>query len=192
MIYLLLGLLVFLGVHSVRIVADGWRTRTRERMGPLAWKAIYSLLSVVGLALIVWGFGQVRQMPIQLWNPPFVLRHVASVVNLVAFVLLAAAYVPSNRIRARVHHPMVQGVVLWSVAHLMANGNLGQMVLFGSFLLWGVLDWRAATRRDQHFGAVYPSGTVGATGITVALGVGGWIVFTLWLHGILIGVRPLG
>lgn len=192
MIYLLLGLLVFLGVHSVRIVADRWRTRARERMGPLAWKAIYSLLSVASLVLIVWGFGQVRQMPIQLWNPPFVLRHAASVVNLAAFILLAAAYVPGNRIKARVHHPMVQGVVLWSIGHLMANGNLGQVVLFGSFLLWGVLDWRAATRRDQHVGVVYPSGTVGATGLTVVLGVSGWMVFTLWLHGVLIGVRPLG
>ena len=192
MIYLLLGLLVFLGVHSVRIVADRWRTRASERMGPLAWKAVYSLLSVASLVLIVWGFGQVRQMPIQLWNPPFVLRHAASVVNLAAFILLAAAYVPGNRIKARVHHPMVQGVVLWSIGHLMANGNLGQVVLFGSFLLWGVLDWRAATRRDQHVGAVYPSGTVGATGLTVVLGVSGWMVFTLWLHGVLIGVRPLG
>ena len=192
MIYLLSGLLIFLGVHSVRITADSWRTRTRERIGPLAWKAIYSFLSVAGLTLIVWGFGQVRQMPVQLWNPPFGLRQVASVINLAAFVLLAAAYVPGNRIRARVHHPMVQGVVLWSVAPLLATGNLGQMVLFGSFLLWGLLDGRAATRRDQHFGTVYPSGTVGATGLTVVLGVGGWIVFTLWLHGVLIGVRPLG
>jgi uncharacterized membrane protein len=192
MTYLLLGLLVFLGIHSVRIVADDWRTRARARFGPLAWKAIYSLLSVLGFALIIWGFGQVRQMPTQLWSPPFGLRHVAAVVNLGAFVLLAAAYVPGNGIKARAHHPMVQGVVLWAIAHLLANGNLGQILLFASFLVWGTLDWRAAVRRDLRLGTVYPAGTAGATGVTVALGVGVWIVFTLWLHGLLIGVRPLG
>lgn len=192
MTYLLMGLLIFLGIHSVRIVADDWRTSTRERIGPMAWKAVYSLLSVLGFALIVWGFGQVRQMPTQLWSPPNGLRHVAAVINLGAFVLLAAAYVPGNRIKARVHHPMVQGVLLWSFAHLLPNGNLGQIVLFGSFFVWSMLDWRASTLRDRRMNTVYPSGTAGATGIAVALGVGAWIVFTLWLHGVLIGVRPLG
>lgn len=192
MTYLLLGLLIFLGIHSVRIVADDWRTRTRERMGPMAWKVIYSLLSVLGFCLIVWGFGQVRQMPTQLWTPPFGMRHVAAVINLGAFVLLASAYVPGNWIKARVHHPMVLGVGLWSFAHLLPNGNLGQLILFGSFLVWSILDWRACTQRDHRLDTRYLSGTAGATGITVALGVGAWIVFTLWLHGVLIGVRPLG
>lgn len=189
---LLLGLLIFLGVHSVRMVADDWRAQTRERIGSRAWRIGYTLLSVVGLALIVWGFGQVRQSPTQLWSPPFGMRHVAALINLGAFVLLAAAYVPGNRIKARVHHPMVQGVVLWSVAHLLANGNLWQMVLFGSFLIWSLLNWQAARQRDRRLGMVYLNGSAGATGITVALGVGAWIVFTLWLHGVLIGVRPLG
>lgn len=192
MTYLLLGLLIFIGVHSVRIVADDWRTRTRERIGPRAWKTIYSLLSVLGIVLVVWGFGVVRQMPIQLWSPPFGLRHVAAVINLVAFVLLAAAYVPDNRIKARLHHPMVLGVALWSLAHLLPNGNLGHMVLFGSFLLWSVLDGWAATQRDRRLGTVDPNGTTSATIITTVLGVGSWVVFTLWLHGVLIGVRPLG
>ena len=189
---LLLGLLIFLGIHSVRIVADDWRTQTREQIGPLAWKAVFSLISLVGFALIVWGFGQVRQMPVQLWSTPEGLRHLAAVINLAAFVLLAAAYVPGNRIKARVHHPMVLGVALWAIAHLLPNSNLGQVVLFGSFLLWSILDWRASTRRDQRMNTSYPNGTASATGLTVALGVGSWIVFTLWLHGILMGVRPLG
>lgn len=192
MTYLLLGLLIFIGVHSVRIVADDWRTRTRERIGPRAWTTIYSLLSVLGIVLVVWGFGVVRQMPIQLWSPPFGLRHVAAVINLVAFVLLAAAYVPDNRIKARLHHPMVLGVALWSLAHLLPNGNLGHMVLFGSFLLWSVLDGWAATQRDRRLGTVDPNGTTSATIITTVLGIGSWVVFTLWLHGVLIGVRPLG
>lgn len=192
MTYLILGLFVFLGVHSVRIVADDWRTQTRARIGPLAWKGLYSLASLLGFALIVWGFSLARQQPVQLWSPPVALRHLASLLTLLSFVLLAAAYVPGNIIKERIHHPMVLGVKLWALAHLLANGNLGHVVLFGSFLAWAIVDFTASRRRDRALGTRYPGGTAGATGITVALGVGAWIAFALWLHGLLIGVRPLG
>jgi uncharacterized membrane protein len=192
MSYLILGLVIFLGVHSVRIVADDWRTLTRQRLGALPWKALYSVASVLGLGLIVWGFGFVRQQPVQLWSPPAGMRHLASLLNMIAFVLLVAAYVPGNLIKSRLHHPMVLAVKVWALAHLLANGNLGHVVLFGSFLLWAVFDFRAARQRDRLAGARYPRGTTGATGITVAIGVGTWIAFALWLHGLLIGVRPLG
>ncbi len=190
--YLILGLLIFLGVHSIRIVADDWRTKTRARIGELPWKGLYSLASIVALVLIVWGFGLARQQPLQLWSPPIAMRHLASLLTVISFVLLVAAYVPGNGIKARVHHPMVLGVKVWALAHLLANGNVGHVVLFGSFLTWAVLDFIAARRRDRAAGTQYPGGTAGATGITVAVGVGGWIVFALWLHGLLIGVRPLG
>jgi uncharacterized membrane protein len=192
MTYLVLGLVIFLGVHSVRILADDWRTRTRARIGALPWKGLYSLLSVIGFGLIVWGFGQVRQQPVQLWSPPVGMRHVASLLTLISFVLLVAAYVPGNGIKARVHHPMVLGVMVWAVAHLLSNGNIGHIVLFGSFLLWALVDFFAARRRDAATGTAYPPGTAGATGITVAVGVGAWIAFALWLHGLLMGVRPVG
>lgn len=192
MTYLILGLFVFLGVHSVRIVADDWRTQTRARIGPLAWKGLYSVASLLGFALIVWGFSLARQQPVQLWSPPVALRHLASLLTLLSFVLLAAAYVPGNIIKERIHHPMVLGVKLWALAHLLANGNLGHVVLFGSFLAWAIVDFTASRRRDRKLGTRYPGGTAGATGITVALGVGAWIAFALWLHGLLIGVRPLG
>lgn len=192
MTYLILGLLVFLGAHSVRIVADDWRTRQRAQWGAVGWKALFSLVSLLGLGLIVWGFGLVRDQPIALWSPPNGMRHLASLLNLLAFVLLAAAYVPGNTIKSRVHHPMVLAVKVWALAHLLANGNLGHVLLFGTFLVWAVLDFRAARQRDRAAAVHYPGGTAGATGITVALGVGGWVVFTVWLHGLLIGVRPLG
>jgi uncharacterized membrane protein len=192
MSYLILGLVIFLGVHSVRIVADDLRTLTRQRLGALPWKALYSVASVLGLGLIVWGFGLVRQQPVQLWSPPAGMRHLASLLNMIAFVLLVAAYVPGNLIKSRLHHPMVLAVKVWALAHLLANGNLGHVVLFGAFLLWAVFDFRAARQRDRLAGARYPRGTTGATGITVAIGVGTWIAFALWLHGLLIGVRPLG
>jgi len=192
MTYLILGLVIFLGVHSVRIVADDWRTQTRARIGVLPWKGLYAVASGIGFGLIVWGFGLARQQPVQLWSPPGSMRHLASLLTLISFVLLVAAYVPGNGIKARMHHPMVLGVMLWALAHLLSNGNIGHLVLFGSFLVWAMFDFRAARRRDRVAGTQYPRGTAGATGITVAVGVGLWMAFALWLHGLLIGVRPLG
>ena len=192
MTYLLLGLFIFLGVHSVRLVADDWRTQTRARIGELPWKGLYSVVSLAGFGLLVWGFGLARQQPVVLWTPPPGMRHLASLLTLIAFVLLAAAYVPGNNIKARVHHPMVLGVVLWALAHLLTNGNVAHVALFGTFLGWALWDYSASRRRDHVLGTRYPGGTAGATGITVAVGVGVWIAVTLWLHGQLIGVRPLG
>ena len=190
MLYLILGLLLFLGTHSVRIVADGWRTRAR--LGALRWRGLYTLLSLLGFVLIVWGFGQARQAPLQLWSPPLSLRHLAMLLTLLGFVLLAAAYVPGNRIKARLHHPMTLAVMLWALAHLLTNGSLAHVMLFGTFLIWSVLVFMAARNRDARDSTRYSQGTTGATGITVALGVALWIAFTLWLHGLLIGVRPFG
>ena len=192
MIYLVLGLVVFLGVHSVRMVADGWRTRTRLRLGDGAYKGMYSLASVVGFGLIVWGFGVARQQPVQLWSPPPAMRHVAALLTLVSFVLLAAAYVPGNGIKARVHHPMVLGVKVWALAHLLANGTLAHVVLFGSFLAWAVWNFMAARKRDRADGVRYPPGRAGATVVTVVAGAVAWAVFALLLHGWLIGVKPFG
>ena len=192
MTYLILGLIVFLGVHSVRIVADDWRTAMRSRIGAKRWKGLYALASGIGFGLIIWGFGLARQQPVQLWSPPTGMRHLASLLMLPAFVLMVAAYVPGNRIKARVHHPMVLSVKVWSLAHLLTNGNLGHVILFGSFLAWSVVDFLSSRRRDQVTATPYPAGTAGATGVTVAIGVGAWIAFALWLHGLLIGVRPLG
>ena len=192
MSYLVLGLVLFLGVHSVRIVADGWRTQMRARMGELPWKGLYSLASILGLALIVWGYGLARQQPVVLWNPPVGMRHAASLLTLNAFVLLAAAYVPRNALKARLHHPMVLGVKVWALAHLLSNGNLADVVLFGGFLLWAVLDFRAARQRDRAQGMVYAPGTAAGTGIAVVVGAAAWAGFAFWAHAWLIGVAPMG
>ncbi len=190
MAYLVLGLFVFLGVHSVRVVSDDWRTKTLAKLGEGLYKGIYSLVSLVGFALLVWGFGVARETPVVLWLPPVGMRHVASLLTLIAFVLLAAAYVPRNAIKSRLHHPMVLAVKSWALAHLMANGNLAHVVLFGSFLLWGVLDFVAARRRDRALGVVYPAGSGLGTVTTLLVGVGAWAAFAFLLHGLLIGVKP--
>ena len=191
MLVLILGLLVFLGVHSVRIVADGWRAQTITRIGALPWKALYSVASIVGFGLIVWGFGLARQQPVQWWSPPPAMRHVAALLTLAAFVLLAAAYVPGNAIKARLHHPMVLAVKAWALAHLLANGNAAHIVLFGAFLVWAALSFSAARRRDRGAGTVYAPGNTVATVTTVVAGAVAWAVFAFWLHGWWIGIRPL-
>jgi uncharacterized membrane protein len=192
MAYLILGLVVFLGVHSVRIVAEDWRTQTRARVGENTFKGVYSVLSLLGFALIVWGFGVARETPVQVWSPPIGMRHAASLLTLIAFVFLAAAYVPRNAIKARVHHPMVLAVKSWALAHVLANGGLAHLVLFGAFLLWAVLDFIASRRRDRALGTTYPAGTPSGTGITIVVGVVAWVAFAFWLHGLLIGIRPFG
>lgn len=191
MTLLILGLLIFLGVHSVRIFAEDWRTAQRKQRGENAWKGIYSVASIAGFALLVWGYGAARQAPVLLWDAPAWARHPVALLMLVSFVLLAAAYVPRNGIRARLHHPMVLGVKVWALAHLLANSTLADLLLFGSFLLWAVLNFRAARARDRAAGTVYPAGTTAATLATVAAGIGAWAVFTFWAHRVLIGVSPL-
>ena len=192
MFYLITGLVVFLGVHSVRIVADGWRIRILHRLGASAYKGLYSLISVLGFVLIVYGFGVARESPVMLWLPPAGMRHAAFLLTLVAFVLLAAAYVPRNSIKARVHHPMVLGVKSWALAHLVSTGSVANLVLFGAFLVWGVMNFIAARKRDRALGTQYAAGTVPATVLTVVVGVAVWAAIAFKLHGLLIGIRPFG
>ena len=189
---LILGLLMFLGMHSSRIVAEGWRTQVIAQRGPGAWKGLYTVVSLVGFGLIIWGYGQARMAPLVLWAPPVWTKHLAAVLVLVSLVLLVAAQVPGNSIKARLHHPMVLGVKLWALAHLLANNTLADLLLFGSFLVWAVLDFRSSRQRDRAAGTVYPPGTAGRTALVVVLGVAVWALFAFWLHAVLFGVRPFG
>ena len=189
---LILGLLMFLGMHSARIFAEGWRTQVIATRGPGAWKGLYTVVSLVGFGLIVWGYGQARLAPVVLWGSPAWTRHLASLLVLVAMVLLAAAYVPRNGIKARVHHPMVLAVKVWALAHLLANNTLADVLLFGGFLLWSVLDFRAARQRDRAAGTVYPAGTLAGSLAAVVVGCAAWAAFAFWLHLPLFGVRPFG
>jgi uncharacterized membrane protein len=192
MTLLIAGLVVFLGSHSLRIVADPWRAQQIARLGPGPWKGLYSLVSLAGLAMIVWGYGLARGAPVIVWTPPTWTRHLAALLTLPAFVLLAAAYVPRNRIKAAVGHPMIAGVKVWAFAHLVANGTLADIVLFGAFLAWAIPDFITARRRDRVAGTAPTSIMAGRTLATVAVGLLAWGVFAFMLHGPLIGVRPFG
>jgi uncharacterized membrane protein len=185
---LLLGLVLFLAAHSVRIVADGWRSRTIARLGEGPWKGIYSLVSLAGFVLVVWGYGLARQQPVPLWDPPAWTRQLTALLMLASFVLLAAAYVPRNGLKARLRHPMVLSVKVWALAHLLANGMLADIVLFGAFLAWSVFDYRAARLRDEAAGTSDAAGSAGAAVAAVMVGVFAWALFAFWAHGWLFGV----
>ncbi|MDC8786498.1 NnrU family protein [Roseateles koreensis] len=192
MLVLIAGLALFLGVHSVRIVADDWRSAQIARRGPMAWKLGYTVLSVLGFVLIVQGFGLARQTPVVLWATLPGMSHLAALLTLIGFVLLAAAYVPANAIKARLRHPMMLGVKVWAFAHLLANHTLADLLLFGSFLIWAVLAFRAARQRDRRHPPAALASNITATLITVVLGAIAWTAFAFWGHQSLIGVRPLG
>lgn len=192
MVWLVLGLVLFLAPHSVRIVAEGWRSQRVAALGLNAWKAIVGVLSIIGFVLMVWGYGVARADPVVLYAPPVWTRHVAALLTIPAFVLLAAAYVPGTRIKRAIGHPMVAGVKLWAFAHLIANGTLADVVLFGTLLAWAVLDFIAARKRDRAAGTVYAVGPVSRDLIALVGGLVLWAVFAFWLHGAWIGVRPFG
>ncbi len=193
MTLLVLGLVLFLGAHSVRIVGEGWRAAMIARLGAQGWKSMFSLASAAGLVLIVIGFGLARATPTLLWVPPVWTRHLAALLNLAALVMIVAAYVPGNMIRARLMgHPMILGVKVWAFAHLISNQMLAEFVLFGAFLVWAVLAFRAARSRDRAAGVSPPPGRLGPTVETVLIGAALWALIAFWAHGVVIGVRPFG
>jgi uncharacterized membrane protein len=189
---LIIGLVLFLGAHSVHMPAPAWRERQILRLGKNGWKGLYSVVSGVGLVAIIWGFGLERAQPAMFYMPPSAMRHLNSLFTLLAFVLVAAAYVPRNHIKTWVGHPMLAGVALWAFGHLFATGWLRDLLLFGLFFAWAVADFVVSHMRDDRAGVVHTGGTVIGDVLTVAVGVVAWAAFAFWLHLRLIGVAPFG
>jgi uncharacterized membrane protein len=188
MIYLVLGLILFLGVHTISILAPGWRDRTAARVGN-AWRGIYSIVSIAGFILIIWGYGMARQNPVQLYTPPASTRYVTAVLMLPVFPLLLAPYFP-GRIKAALGHPMLLGVILWSLAHLVTTGTLTDVLLFGSFLAWAVADRISYSWRTQRAIQTAPPSRFNDV-IALVAGLALYGVFVFWLHARWIGVQPL-
>jgi len=188
---LIIGLIIFLGSHSCRVFAEPWRNHMIDRLGEVKWKGLCAIISLIGLVLIVIGYGHARQAPIVLWQPATYLAHIAILLNLVAFIFLASSAPNNNAIRLKLKHPMILGVKVWALAHLLANGTLADLILFGSFLLWAVLDFRSARKRPIHM----PEKAVVSTKATIIVIISGivvWAAFIFGLHQYLIGVSPLG
>ena len=193
MVVLVIGLVLFLGVHSTRIVAPDFRARFIAQRGEGAWKGLYSIVSLIGFVLIVWGYGLSRLDPVVLYVPPEWLRHVSLLIMLPVFILLAAAYLPGH-IKARAKHPMLVAVKLWALAHLIANGTLADLLLFGAVLAWAVVDRISVKRRPVeapgHGASAPPSARNDAIAVVVGLAL--YVAFVLFLHRWLIGVSPIG
>jgi uncharacterized membrane protein len=192
MALMILGLVVFLGVHSVRIFADPWRSAMVQRLGLWPFKGLYAIASIIGFVLIVIGFHAAKQESTVLYVTPAWMKHVTALLMMLAMTLFFAAYIPKNWFKARFHHPQLLSVKTWAFAHLLSVGVAADVVLFGAFLAWAVVDFIVSRRRDRANNVVYPPGNAIGTTITVAVGLVAWSVFALLLHGPLIGVRPLG
>ena len=199
MTQLILGLILFLGAHSVRIWADGWRNQTIEAYGEKAFKGVYALVSILGFYLLVVGYGEARLQTVALWNPPIFTKHISMLLMLLSSILLMATYIPRNHFKMRLGHPMVLSVKVWALSHLLANGNLADLVLFGSFLIWAVLNFRSARARDRAqvqnpdaMEDVPLKPNLFPTLIALFGGMALWALITFVLHVKLVGVAPMG
>ncbi len=192
MFALIAGLVLFLGMHSVRIFADDWRAGQIAARGEKVWKGVYAAISLAGLVLVVWGFGLAREAPVLVWDPPVWLRHLAFLLNAAAFFLAAQNAGPVGPIKARLGHPMVLAVKIWAIAHLISNGTLAEIILFGSILAWAVVNFSAARRRDRQAGTVRVAGPWRNDLIPGAVGLALWAAFIWGLHERLIGVSLIG
>jgi len=186
---LIAGLVLFLGMHSIAIFASDWRDRTLVRMGERPWKGVYSIISIVGFVLLIWGYGLARQEPVVLYVPPTWARYVAAILMLPVFPLLLAAYLP-GRIKTAAKHPMLAAVKFWALAHLISNGTLADVLLFGGFLVWAVADRISFKWRPVRAIPTAPAKPFNDA-IVVVVGLALYAFFMSYLHVRWIGVAPM-
>ncbi len=194
MTLLLLGLFLFLGTHSVRIFANDWANAQIKKRGANFWKISYTLVSLIGFFLMIKGYAHAQESRVLVWSPPFWAGHLTGLLTLLSFILLASSKRPKNLIYASLKHPMIIAVKIWALAHLLANGTLAAMVLFGSFLVWAILDFRSSRQRDalqgnEDLDSVTTANWQG-TLPAICIGVLTWGFFAFYLHRVLIGVQP--
>lgn len=188
MTLLILGLVLFIGVHSIAIVSVAARNHLAQVLGLNAWRAAYSLVSLAGFTLLVMGYMEARQSPVLLYAPPLWTRHVAFALMLPVFPLIFAAYLP-GAIKAKLKHPMLAAVKIWALAHLLANGMLADLVLFGGLLAWAVVTRISLKRRGQRpLMMPLPAPSRANDVVAVVLGLAVYALMLFWLHRVLIGV----
>ena len=192
MAILILGIVIFLGIHLVRSFAPGVREAVIQRSGQGAWRAIHGIAAIVGLCLIAYGFDASRATTGILYTPPKFLSHIALTLMIFACICLVAAFLPAGRIKAATKHPAILAIKIWALAHLLAKGETNSVLLFGTFLAWGVI-LRIAMKRRWRAGAVTHPVFVSSSYDVMAI-VGGLVVYGLFvwkLHELLIGVAPI-
>ncbi len=188
---MILGLVLFLGVHTLTTQREV-RARVIATAGESGYKIGYALVSFLGLALIVWGFAHYRATGwIDVWYPPTALKHLAVALMLPAVILVVASYI-RGRIYTTLKHPMLTGIKLWAAAHLLANGDVGSIILFGSFLCWAVFDRISLKHRTDSGAPPIPVGGRGNDAIAVAVGVVAYLALAFAFHPVVIGVPVVG
>ena len=190
MTFLILGIILFLGVHLLRVVAPGFRLAMIDKFGENGWKGLYSVLSLVTLVILIWGYATAPV--INLWFPPMGMNHLTTTLMLFAMICLVAGFLPAGHIATKTKHPIVLSIKIWAAAHLLANGDLASILLFVALLAWGVV-LRISYKRRVRSGETVLRPLVSARYDVFAV-VGGivlWAVILLWLHELLIGVAPI-
>lgn len=191
LLVMILGLVLFLGIHTLT-TQRSLRARCIVSMGEGGYKIAYALASFAGLALIIWGFANYRATGwIDVWNPPTAFKHITAALMLPAVILVVASYI-RGRIYTTLKHPMLTGVKLWAAAHLLANGDLGSIILFGSFLAWAVFDRISLKRRSDAGAPPIPVGGSGNDLIAIAVGVVAYLALAFAFHPVVIGVPVFG
>jgi uncharacterized membrane protein len=192
MTLLIAGIILFLGLHLVRVVAPGFRQSMIASIGERGWKIAYSVASILTLVLLIYGFGQARHVTGMLYNPPVWMAHITITLMLIAVICLVASLLPAGHIAVKTKHPMVLSVKIWALSHLLANGETSSVLLFGAFLAWGVI-LRISLKRRQRAGEITLRPFVSAKYdlYAVVIGVVAWALITFKLHEVLIGVSPL-
>ncbi|EPE97959.1 NnrU family protein [Rhizobium grahamii] len=192
MALLIAGIIIFLGLHLIRVIAPDLRQSMIDRLGENGWKGVYSVLSILSLILLIYGFGQARQVTGVLYTPPVWMAHIAVTLMLIALICLVASLLPAGRIAVKTKHPMVLSVKIWAFAHLLANGETSSVLLFGAFLAWGVILRIALKRRERAGGLTLRPFVSGKYDLYAAIiGVVVWALITFKLHELLIGVAPI-
>lgn len=188
MVWLLLGIVLFLGVHSIRMVAPGFRDRMIAERGEGVWKGIYSVAAVIGLIVLIWGFGQARMVAPILWVPPTWLAHINLLLMIPALIFFFAAPLPPGYMKRAVKHPQILGVKIWAFGHLLANGDLASLILFASFLGWAVWNRIAVKRRGDP---VYENPAIQYDIIAAVIGLAVYVWLIVQGHAWLFGVPPV-
>lgn len=184
MTFLVCGLILFLGIHSVSIFADQWRNDQVAKLGALTWKIIYSLISIIGIVLMTVGYLEARPQPITIWSPPPWAWQITVYFSLVSLILIAAAYVPSNAIKLKLKDPMLVGVIVWAICHLTTIGSLAGILLFGGFLIWGMIDLISCRARRSKLPPTQEKASVVMTLATIAAGTVAFLPFAHIAYGI--------
>lgn len=187
---LILGLAVFFGVHCISLLALGWRDRLAGRLGKRTWQGIYSVASLIGLYLLVTGYGAARASDAVMYATSPELRYIAAFLMLPAFSLALASVIP-GRIRTAAQHPLLLATILWAAAHLLTNGSVADLLLFGTFLVWAVAVRISLKRRPARPIRVLPASTANDV-IVVVGGLALYAIFIFWLHARWFRVAPLG